>query len=72
MPIDLIFNIIGAAISAAGVVVPEVDRIAARREQVAAVCSCNDAMVRRIVAEELARRNPNGYSSLARNGQHRG
>ena len=56
MPVSLLFDIIGACISMAGVVVPEVDRIAARREQAVAVCSCNEAMVRRIVAEELNRR----------------
>jgi hypothetical protein len=70
MPIDLIFNIIGACISVAGVVVPEVDRIEAREQAVQAVCSCNDAMVRRIVAEELAkqthRRVP--WHSVSRSG----
>jgi DNA-directed RNA polymerase subunit F len=33
MPVALVFQIIGAAISAAGVVVPEADRVIAREEQ---------------------------------------
>jgi len=68
----LLFHIIGACISVAGVIVPEVDRVVARKEQAVAACSCNEAMVRRIVAEELARRkgqwsiHPHPVKSAAR------